>query len=1096
MEKKLRAGICGVITVITFLVFNQDLTTSFLVSLSMYFFLESYYLKAASNAHLFIRKEPPCEEERILERNEEKKVDSKKTDVETSDFSINTNLNPESDLKSFPADSLKVPQAEVKVSSTMTETLENPKIDQKAEDTQTEPKQYSEASTSNHIEQKDDFTSISLKFQDFSCLVETPEKKSYFTLSSQGFISISGKVIKKRPALIQTENFLKFSETQTETKTFKDVEVQVWVMQDEQEVNTTQSLARTFQESRPRSESVEVIHEDYYQKELLISELLFERVTSKTGNVNYLFKTHLETELNVLKPFQYPPYCISLLDWTQSDLTQMNYDLLKERFQNSERVVKIRTNEFKPVEVNSFIDDSDFQSLFFGVFTNLLSHSSIYLIDSSKLSESFITSLKLKWKVLKDFSPIFFLHLTTSLENSAQNLSQRFSEEFGMKSELTHAKIAFFDNSFKVFHLEAGKSASFNFIEEKILSFEFFNNFIRDEFDFAEYCKEHLKKCLKLILKTETQGKISSSSQVEDYGFQISTKYKNFSTVPTSLIEKELKSPNLLKVSSISRKNLIIESIFQFTPSLPSLSTRPLSFIFLSLPEQTISDLFLPSHFNSQILEVSSKISPSGIQDELFSQLSSWVLGSFLSDFLILIIDFCKMPDLHHSDLILKFLSALKDSEKPIHILHKTSDSISYTQSLSRITELVTAVLPSDRAIFHEEITDNRSKNSEVLENIKDQMNDNLFDPDSSWDLKETCKSAFENTVEMLMLIQNTRKRELLTKAELELHEDAFVAKCELEPTWKAEVRAGFQQFPLKNIVYVSPAQYHIDQNISATVYSTLVQDFQDHLVKIAVFSNLPAEKLSHLYLAELGFCFAQNKEDTLLVFPSSRVVMTSASNHLNTQEFNSIFLHKFIEKIADCLIVSLFYRQGKALEPFDGFAGISAALGGRKASKPIMILHHFDGVGEMNDYSLFFHQAIKDFDKKISEWTGLAALNDVQIKESMNEGLYAFDVSKQVIHRLVVSSSEEIWKWYNGVLYKIMHNAALKTQIKPLVPATQEAFASTLKETVLIFEDENVVDPDIQVSNYLEMSWKAIHSFSFKVFADILPLWTITSRV
>ena len=75
-------------------------------------------------------------------------------------------------------------------------------------------------------------------------------------------------------------------------------------------------------EGRKRSNSLEVIHDEFYQKEILLSELLHERVTSRSGQVNYVFKTHLETELNVSKPFKYPPYCISLLNWTQKDLAQ------------------------------------------------------------------------------------------------------------------------------------------------------------------------------------------------------------------------------------------------------------------------------------------------------------------------------------------------------------------------------------------------------------------------------------------------------------------------------------------------------------------------------------------------------------------------------------------------------------------------------------------------------------------------------------------------------------------------------------------------------------------------------------------------------
>ncbi|WP_348240989.1 hypothetical protein, partial [Salmonella enterica] len=57
------------------------------------------------------------------------------------------------------------------------------------------------------------------------------------------------------------------------------------------------------------------------------------------------------------------------------------------------------------------------------------------------------------------------------------------------------------------------------------------------------------------------------------------------------------------------------------------------------------------------------------------------------------------------------------------------------------------------------------------FEKIKEQMNDNLYDPDQHYDLNEALKSAFENTIEKILVIQNTRKRELLIKGDLIIQE-------------------------------------------------------------------------------------------------------------------------------------------------------------------------------------------------------------------------------------------------------------------------------------------------------------------------------------
>ena len=1120
METKLRAVLCLIISLLSYLVLNQDFTTSLLISLCIYLFLESHSLKSSSKSNLFIRKaETPLPNVEIIKTKEFSALPES-----TEQKEIETSQKLSKPAQSM-TDAINFIETSSKVESTMTESA-SPAV-RIAEDTQTDNKELVEASTSNKIDQVDHFTSVSIKLKDFSCLADTSSSK-VLTINLADQVQILANIKAKRNAFVQIEVYKTSMETQTYRKEFRDADVQTWIIQDEPEVNTTLNLLKEDlaasrieliekndldivedcqeiedsvgkeekDESRLRLESVEVINDDYCLKEILISEINFETESRKDGEVDYLFRNHLETDLNVTKPFMLPPYCISLVDWVRNNVMQENYKLLKERFQNSERVVKIRTNEFNVVDFNSFVDDPEFQYLYFGVYTTLLSHSSIYIIESAKLSDSFWMTLSLKWNNLKDYSPLFFLHTGNNLHASVNSLSSKLFEITGIHPKLIQSKIALYDENLKIFHLESGKSSSFNFIEEEILNFEFYVNFIQDEFDFSEYCKEHLKKTLKLILKLDPKCKIKSSTSMDDYGFSISLKYKNSSSVPISLIEKPVQEPNILKISSISLKKLTIESTFSFTEGLTKLKTRPLSCLFLALNDTNFSEIFSQSKFQEHYLEVYCQINKCTMQDELFPYLSSWVLGSFFADYIILIIDFSKNPDLHHSDLLLKYLSVLKDTEKPIHVLHKTCEVINYKYSLARVNELTKLFWGSDKVIFHEEITDDRKKNSRIVELIKEQMNDNLYDPDSVFDLEERFKNAFENAVEMLMLIQNTRKRELLAKAEVEICGDSALAKCELEPTWKAEIRSNFQQFMLKNIVYASPGQYHIDQNISSTIYSTLVSSIPDQVIKIGIFSNLPPSHLSQSYLSDLSYCFSQNKEDTLLIFPSSRLVTTSASNHLNTPEFNSIFLHKFIEKMADCIIISLFYNKTKLIETFDSFAGLAGALASRKANKPVMVLYHFDGVAEMTELSAIFLKFIKDFDSKISSWTAQSCLNEIKIVENMNEGLYAFDSNKQIIHRMVVSTAEVIWKWYNGVLYKIMHNAALKNQVKPLALATQEAFEVTLKETILIFEDENVVDPGVQVSNYLEMSWKALSSFSFKVFADILPLWTITSRV
>ena len=201
------------------------------------------------------------------------------------------------------------------------------------------------------------------------------------------------------------------------------------------------------------------------------------------------------------------------------------------------------------------------------------------------------------------------------------------------------------------------------------------------------------------------------------------------------------------------------------------------------------------------------------------------------------------------------------------------------------------------------------------------------------------------------------------------------------------------------------------------------------------------------------------------------------------------------MERIADCLIISLFYNKSKLIEPDDNFLGISSMIKIRATSKPILIFHQYYGEGEMTDYSSFFKKAMKEFDEKICEWTGTIPMNELRIHENTNEGIYAFDSQKQIIHRLIVPTAELIWKWYNGVLYKIMHNAAIKNQVKPLNICAQESFKATMNDTVKIIDDEELINPVVQCADYLERSWKTLCSFSMTVYAELLPSWLIKAN-
>lgn len=1108
MDIKIRAGICSVLGLLTFIVFSQSFLVSLLTATTLYFFSDSFLSKnEVKKLALQIKAENPIA---IL----------KPQQVLTSEHFTNTELVETANEQTEPIKDL------LENRSVCTETIaEIPKtyIDApvgteeilvKSEETNTKDYEIDEKSTSMTMKLEDKGTSFKIASSEAVSMTELGMSKiktqfsNKFCTLETFYYEFRPKRVVKRSIFTQFSPTTSYAGTETIKILTKDIDSQTWMAQEDQEINTTQSLLQPLVETseKVKSNSKELEKTTgIFSKEVLLSELSYERVTNKKGMITYIYRSHIECDFSLSHeafPSKKPPYFISLVNFSNKQIGDENFELLKEHFQTNDRVVKIRLNEFKSVEMASYVDDPQFQILFLSIFAHNLSDVTIFILENEQLEEVFQNLLHLKWKIQQEFKPTFFLYCQNNIESVSQELTISIMKSLEVNSHILKQKFGFYDEKLNVYHLEASKQQSYNFIEEKINSF---NNFkaplsssFKQDFDFHRSFKESLEGTLKYILVPEVECKTKAQSQEEDYGLCVFLKYKDVFEMPKSLLAKPIQEPNIIKISPILIKDSFVQVHFDMSETVSIMSIKPLSALFLSLSDVNFSEIFDKPKMLMNFIEVYPKDSDGNniFKDGIFNKLSSWIIGSYFTDFIILLIDFAEIPDLHHSDLLLKYLSVMRDIERPLFILHKTSECISYEYSFKRISELLESAWASDRVLLHEEVTSNSIMNSAKLEQIQDQMNDNLFNADSHFDLGETCRNSFENAVEKIMLIQNTRKRELLIKADIEKTSESIVCKSELETTWKTAIRENFQQSILKNVIYISPGQYHIDKNISSTIYSTSISQILDHLIKVAIFSNLPAENLSHLYLSELSFCFAKNKDDTLLIFPSSRVITTSVSNHLNTSAFNTIFLHKFMERIADCLIISLFYDRNKLIETSDNFLGLKSMLKTRKNTKPILVFHQYWSEGQMSDYSTFFQKVIKDFDLLYCSWTGTSLSQEVRVLENMNEGVYAFDSTKQIIHRLVVPSSELVWKWYNGVLYKIMHSAATKNGIRPLGVVAQEAFRNTMVDCVSITDDDAQVEPEVQASNDLEKSWRALSCFSMNLSTEILPLWLIESKV
>ena len=380
---------------------------------------------------------------------------------------------------------------------------------------------------------------------------------------------------------------------------------------------------------------------------------------------------------------------------------------------------------------------------------------------------------------------MFILHSKPNLEMAAQEFTINLIKILEMNINLVQEKIGFSDKSLKLYHLESEKSLSFTFIEDQVQTLlnskQSLSYSKPDFFNFQEHFRTNFEKAMKYIILPEENCKINSSCCSEDYGYCVSINCKNGIEMPRSILCTAIE-PNIIRTTNVSLTSSEITTFLYFSSNIKTLTSKPLSALFLSPSDLNFQELLGTSKYLQNFVEIYPKDSDQEniFNDGIYNKLSSWLMGTYLSDFIILIIDLAQIPDLHHSDLILKYFLLLKDIDRPLFILHKTSETISYEYSFKRISELLES-WPSDKVLLHEEITNNLVSNNEKLETIKDQMNDNLFDPDTSFDLSETLRLAFENTVEKILLIQNTRKRELLIQGETDVFDEKIVCQSQLE---------------------------------------------------------------------------------------------------------------------------------------------------------------------------------------------------------------------------------------------------------------------------------------------------------------------------
>lgn len=466
----------------------------------------------------------------------------------------------------------------------------------------------------------------------------------------------------------------------------------------------------------------------------------------------------------------------------------------------------------------------------------------------------------------------------------------------------------------------------------------------------------------------------------------------------------------MIHVSSITLSDDKLVSTLHINTSKTKITRRPLCTLFIAPYDLDFVELFGPQTFSLDYIDIYGSIPAiqSNLNDSIFDKLSAWSIGTYLSDFIVLVLDFAKHPDIHQDPLLIKYFSLIKDLEKPIYILHKTSNSVNYNYSFRRVNELMESSWENERVVLHEEISDSLGGNINLLLQIKEQMSDNLLNHDSILDLMEKFRIGVEFTLEKTLSIQNSRKRELLINGEIYEVEEGLYYALQLEPTWACSIREPFNHNFPKNTIYITPAEYHIDENISCDLISPQYSNISDHLVKVGIISNLPSEKLTYKYLQILSHGFTQHKEEIVLLIPSSKQLPINQLNHINDSKFDSCFQSLFTDQLADCTILSLFYEDSKLIIPEDNFENLARLLkahykDGNK--KPLMVLHHYQKDAEVSEYFSFFLKVTDDFSHLLSRWANIEVSKQLSTHQKSNEGIYAFDQDRQIIHRLIVAN-------------------------------------------------------------------------------------------
>lgn len=842
-----------------------------------------------------------------------------------------------------------------------------------------------------------------------------------------------------------------------------------------------------------------------FDKEVIIHSLQCEKVVEE-DTVSYSLssqieaQTHIPVEMfnsmdNQVSPIQ--PIFISLVNFSDEATAIANCRLFRDFFGNDQRFVKASSQTFQQVVNDNFLDSKDFQELYMSILLANISHTTIVLVD--ELGDTQKHWLRYHFKCKTGPKHLAVLH-TKDLKQSAEAFTDVVWNELDdelpdIREEAGH----YYDEALDIWHLRATERASFEFIEallakSLVVGFDPASScFVNPskQFKFEDYFCEAVVKTLQYMLLpvfNPALPQFVSEGHVQEYGYQAVAVYRNLPEMPWSVLIE----PKPAQTIYINPLTLASQGLFSTMHVDTVPTSRPYCALFLSPCKANFEEIFGPQSLSTECVDVYAASPPvqSDFGDTQFDVLTTWVLGSYLSDYIVFVLDFNTDPYLDRSELFVKYLEFFKDIDKPLLFMHKSSAEHPFQESLKVANFLLSTANLADRIILHEELSASARENSEILRTVREQMKDNLGSFDGSYDLGQLFQKAFDLTVAKLLVVMNSRKREMLVRSQMIQLDEGFCTSVTLEPGWRCVIKESYMK-SLPELIYVSPAYFEIDQRI----YSEFkFKDEQPSWVKCAVLSNKSTDSLEVIKIAA-QFC-TQSINDSALLLPARP--KDSESNHINTPEFNQLFMSSFMDRLGDCLMLILHYEGGKLVDPGDNFDVISKVIAKRlvrENKKPMIVVHLFDRSKDLDGLFSEFQSCANEVTQMFSEWSGMPRPAELLTHKQPNEGVYAFDKVNQVIHRAIAPGTPLGWRWYNCILYKIMHDSVLKLADRASFRSKiVQVFGELMREMLLIEDDESRVQPQVLYEGTVNERTLP-QSVIDTVYCPFNPAWVVSHK-